>query len=166
MTGLLSPQRGIRCGERSVLDFVIPARVSNRSHFTVGQKHAILDEYDKCLERGSRIAFSRAAGITEGTLRLWVRQREAGELRSRSASGSEDQRLNAGDKQRLKQVLRENEILKAKLARSEAAVDILGKASALLDAMAKSAAATDPIPDEPEPGRPEWLMPKSGNTSL
>ena len=38
--------------------------------------------------------------------------------------------MNAGDKQLLKRVLKENEILKAKLARSEAAVDILGKAAA------------------------------------
>jgi hypothetical protein len=73
--------------------------------------------------------------------------------------------LNAGDKKQLKRVLRENEILKAKLARSEAAVDILGKASALLDAMAKSAAATEPRLEELEPGRPEWLVPKSGKTS-
>ena len=73
--------------------------------------------------------------------------------------------MNAGDKQQLKRVLKENEILKAKLARSEAAVDILGKASALLDAMAKSAAATERKLSDPEPGRPEWLTPKSGKTS-
>lgn len=148
-----------------MMDFVVPSRVSNRSHFTLAQKHAILEEYDKCLERGSRTAFSRAVSISEGTIRLWARQRDAGELRSRSTAGNEDQRLNAGDKQQLKRVLKENEILKAKLARSEAAVDILGKASALLDAMAKSAAETEPKLPEPEPGRPEWLMPKSGKTS-
>ncbi|PNI09388.1 hypothetical protein CXX84_03730 [Arthrobacter sp. AFG7.2] len=147
------------------MDFVSPPRGSNRKHFTLEQKHAILDEYDKCLDWGSRIAFSRAVGITDGTIRLWVRQRESGELRSRFKSGSEDHRLREGDKRLLKQVLKENEILKAKLARSEAAVDILGKASALLDAMAKSAAATDPELKEPEPQRPEWLVPKPGKTS-
>ncbi|MFC8041907.1 hypothetical protein ACFUOZ_21355 [Paenarthrobacter sp. NPDC057355] len=125
----------------------------------------ILDEYEKCLERGSKTAFCRAVGITDGTIQLWARQRAAGELRSRAREGTEDQRLNEGDKRRLKQVLKENEILKAKLARSEAAVDILGKASALLDAVAKSAAATDPELKEPEPQRPEWLIPKSGKTS-
>jgi transposase-like protein len=155
----------MRGGERSVMDFVVPSRVSNRKHFTLAQKHAILEEYDKCLEHGSRIAFSRAVGITDGTIRLWFRQRETGELRSRSAAGSEGGRLNAGDKEQLRRVLKENEILKAKLARSEAAVDILGKASALLDAMAKSAAAADPKLQEPEPGRPEWLTPKHGKPS-
>jgi hypothetical protein len=46
----------------------------------------------------------------------WCRERESGELRSRSDNLEEDQRLNAGDKQLLKRVLKENEILKAKLA--------------------------------------------------
>ncbi|MGO4249744.1 hypothetical protein AB4Y87_21270 [Paenarthrobacter sp. RAF54_2] len=147
------------------MDFIVPPRRSKRSHFTLDQKHAILDEYDKCLERGSRIAFCRAVGIGDNTIRLWVQQRETGELRSRSKQGREDHRLREHDKRLLKQVLKENEVLKAKLARSEAAVDILGKASALLDAMAKSAAATDPELKEPEPQRPEWLTSKPGKTS-
>ena len=134
------------------MDFVIPVRASNRKHFTTDQKHVILDEYDKCLEWGSKAAFIRAVGITERTMNQWCRQREAGELRSRSDGLREDQRLNAGDKQLLKRVLNENEILKAKLARSEAAVDILGKASALLDAMAKSAAASLTRRGRPERG--------------
>jgi transposase len=146
------------------MDFVVPTRVSKRSQFTVAQKHLILDEYEKCLERGSKTAFCRAVGITDGTIRLWGRQREAGELRSRATNGTEDRRLREGDKRLLEQVLKENEILKAKLARSEAAVDILGKASALLDAMAKSAAATDPELKDPQPQRPDWLIPESGKT--
>jgi transposase len=165
VTGSLLLDPVLRAGGRSIMDFVMPVRVSNRKHFTTNQKHAILDEYDKCLEWGSKAAFIRAVGITEGTMNHWCRQRVSGELRSRSDKLKEDQRLNAGDKQLLKRVLKENEILKAKLARSEAAVDILGKASALLDAMAKSAAATDPKVEEPEPGRPEWLTPKPGKTS-
>jgi transposase len=148
------------------MDFVIPARATNRKHFTTEQKHELLDEYDRCLEWGSKGAFIRAVGITNSTLNTWRRQRESGELKSRSDTiKKEDPRLNAGDRRLLRHVLKENEILKDKLARSEAAVDILGKASALLDAMAKSAAATDPKLEEPEPERPEWLTPKPGKTS-
>ena len=55
------------------MDFVMPVRVSNRKHFTTDQKHAMLDEYDKCLEWGSKAAFIRAAGITEGTMNRWCR---------------------------------------------------------------------------------------------
>lgn len=147
-----------------MMDFVIPVRQSNR-HFTVGEKNAILDEHEKCLELGSKAALARAVGIKAATIREWAHARESGELPAMVDPNKEDQRLSAGDKRQLKRVLKENEILKAKLARSEAAVDILGKASALLEAMAKSAAATEPRLDEPEPGRPEWLMPKSGKTS-
>ena len=64
---------------------VVPtARASNRKHYTTGQKDTLLDEYDKCLEWGSKGAFIRAAGITDSTLHSWPRQREAGELKSRS----------------------------------------------------------------------------------
>ncbi|WP_462200307.1 hypothetical protein [Arthrobacter sp. B2a2-09] len=147
-----------------MMDFVIPVRQSNR-HFTIGEKNAILDEHEKCLERGSKMALARAIGIRAATVREWARARESGELPAVVDPIKEDQRLNAGDKRQLQRVLKENEILKAKLARSEAAVDILGKASALLEAMAKSAAATEPQVEEREPGRPEWLMPKPGKTS-
>ncbi|KRE52393.1 hypothetical protein ASG92_25420 [Arthrobacter sp. Soil736] len=111
------------------------------------------------------MALARTIGIRAATVREWARARESGELPAVADPSKEDQRLNAGDKRQLQRVLKENEILKAKLARSEAAVDILGKASALLDAMAKSAAATEPELEEPEPGRPEWLIPKPGKTS-
>jgi transposase-like protein len=114
---------------------------------------------------GSKAALARALGIRTALIRAWARARESGELPAVGDLTKEDQRLSAGDKRQLQRVLKENEILKAKLARSEAAVDILGKASALLDAMAKSAAATEPQLDAPEPGRPEWLMPKPGKPS-
>jgi transposase len=149
---------------RPMMDFAIPVRQSNR-HFTVGEKNAILDEHEKCLEMGSKAALARAIGIRAALIRQWARARESGELPAVADPIKEDQRLSAGDKRQLQRVLKENEILKAKLARSEAAVDILGKASALLDAMAKSAAATEPQLDAPEPGLPEWLMPKPGKPS-
>ncbi|MEV7135864.1 hypothetical protein AB0N24_23640, partial [Arthrobacter sp. NPDC093128] len=77
------------------MDFAIPARASNRKHFTTEQKHAILDEYDKCLEWGSKGAFIRAVGIANSTLNHWRRQRESGELKSRSDTvKKEDPRLN------------------------------------------------------------------------
>ncbi|MNL83375.1 hypothetical protein D3C87_2110070 [compost metagenome] len=65
----------------------------------------------------------------------------------------------------MKRLRRENEKLKAKLEKSEAAVDILGKASALLEALARSATATDPHLEEKEPGRPQWLEGKRDGES-
>lgn len=142
------------------MDFVIPVRSSKKAHFTTEQKLAILDEYDKCLERGAKAALARTLGVNANTLREWYLDREAGHLKSRSDTLKErpwGQWMSASDKRRLKHLEQENEALKAKLAKSEAAVEILGKASALLDAMAKSAAATDPKLPEQEPEVPSWL---------
>lgn len=73
--------------------------------------------------------------------------------------------MSSRDTDELKRLRTENQRLKDKLQKSEAAVDILGKAAALLDAMARSAAATDPHLEEPEPGRPESLNKPSDGTS-
>lgn len=144
------------------MDFVLPTRPSKWHEFTVEEKLAVLDEYDKCLDRGSKTALGRALGVRDSTLRDWFLARESGKLIPKGSYAERDQRLTAEDKRTLKRVLAENELLKAKLAKSEAAVDILGKASALLEAMAKSAAATEPHVEEPEPRRPAWLEPGNG----
>ena len=146
------------------MSFVVPVRASKKAHFTTEQKLAILDEYDKCIERGAKAEFARTIGVGTNTLHGWFQDREAGCLSSRSDSSegnSVAERLNAGDKKQLKRLEEENRVLKAKLAKSEAAVDILGKASALLEAMSKSATANEPEMPEPEPDRPEWLGPNS-----
>ena len=65
--------------------------------------------------------------------------------------------MNYRERDELNRLRMENEKLRAKLEKSEAAVDILGKASALLDALARSATATDPHLENPVPGRPDWL---------
>jgi transposase-like protein len=153
-----------------MMEFVIPTRLSNRHQFTTAQKLAVLDEFDRCLERGSKVQLARAVGVRTATISGWFNDREAGILSSRSdmIEGNhvaEDQRLRVGDKKLLRQLQKENDVLRAKLAKSEAAVDILGKASALLAAMAESAAATDPVLEDPEPGRPAWLTPTPGKPS-
>jgi hypothetical protein len=73
--------------------------------------------------------------------------------------------MNDRDRGELDRLRKENDKLRAKLEKSEAAVDILGKASALLEALARSATATDPHLEEKEPGRPEWLEGKRGEES-
>jgi transposase len=152
------------------MEFVVPVRLSNRHHFTTAQKLAVLDEFDKCLERGSKGQLARAVGVRGATIQEWFNAREAGTLTSRSDTikGNhvpEDQRLTVGDKRLLKQLQKDNDTLRAKLDKSEAAVDILGKASALLAAMAKSAAATDLALEAPEPVRPAWLSREPGKRS-
>ena len=152
----------------NIMNFVAPVRTSKKAHFSTEQKLAILDEYDKCLERGSKAALARTLGMNANTIRDWYLDREAGRLKSRSDNlkgKALDQHINAGEKRRLKHLEHENEVLRAKLAKSEAAVEILGKASALLDAMAKSAAATEPKLPQQDPERPAWLNRKPSKPS-
>lgn len=142
--------------------FEFPQRPSKRHGFSKEEKWMMLLEYDKCLDHGSKAAFARAAGVRAHTMRDWQAARDAGRLLPPQATvkvtGSERSGwMNNRDRDELNRLRKENEKLKAKLEKSEAAVDILGKASALLEALARSATATDPQLEEQRPGRPEWL---------
>jgi transposase len=144
------------------MSFEVPSRSSSRGHFTTAQKLEILDEYDKCIEMGSKAQLARAVRVNPRTIYQWFVDRENGCLTSRSDrlnGNPSDNKLKAAEKKQLTQLQAENEALKAKLAKSEAAVDILGKASALLEAMSKSADATDPTLPEVEATRPDWMSP-------
>lgn len=144
------------------MSFKVPSRSSNHGHFTTAQKLEILDEYDKCIEMGSKAQLARTVGVDPGTIHKWFIDRENGCLTSRSDrlnGNPSDNKLKAAEKKQLTQLQAENEALKARLAKSEAAVDILGKASALLGAMSKSAASTDLTLPEVEETRPDWMNP-------
>ncbi|WP_035750416.1 hypothetical protein [Arthrobacter sp. 35W] len=142
--------------------FEIPQRPSRNHSFSKEQKWSLLLEYDKCLDRGAKAAFCRTVGLTAGTMRDWAIAREQGRLMPPGTAGKSTKPemsgwMNNRDRDELNRLRRENETLRAKLEKSEAAVDILGKASALLDALARSATATDPHLEGPVPGRPDWL---------
>lgn len=150
--------------------FEVPQRPSRNHSFSKAQKWQLLLEYDKCLDRGAKAAFCRMIGVLPGTVRDWAAAREQGRLvppqAAGNSSGPERSRwMNDRDRDELNRLRKENEKLRAKLEKSEAAVDILGKASALLEALARSATATDPHLEEKEPGRPEWLEGKRDEES-
>lgn len=146
----------------------IPTRPSKLHRFSAQQKWDLLLEYDKCLDWGSKSEFCRRVQVHSGTFRDWLAAREEGRLvppEAQPGPGEGSKWMTARDRDELKRLRAENERLKKKLDKSEAAVEILGKAAALLDAMARSAAATDPHLEEPEPGRPEWLKKPDDGTS-
>jgi transposase len=146
----------------------MPTRPTKFHRFSAQQKWDLLLEYDKCLDWGSKSEFCRRVQVHSGTFRDWLAAREEGRLlppEGQSVTGEGKAWMTARDRDELKRLRSENERLKQKLEKSEAAVEILGKAAALLDAMARSAAATDPHLDEPEPGRPEWLKKPVDGTS-
>lgn len=143
--------------------FEIPQRPTRNHSFSKAEKWRLLVEYDKCLDRGAKAAFHRTVGVHSSTMRDWVAARDDGRILppgavSNSAKQEVTGWMNSRDRDELNRLRKENEKLRAKLEKSEAAVDILGKASALLEALARSATATDPHLEDPTRGRPEWLQ--------
>jgi transposase len=150
----------------------LPVRLSKQHRFTAEERWALLEEYDKCIDHGSKSAFCRTVGINTTTARDWARARDAGLLKPPGSAGRSTAYVKGGlmdkrDRAELERLKRENAALKKRLEQSEAAVDVLGKASALLESLARSAqAAQEPeVPEEQTQGRPDWLQePGSGNS--
>lgn len=150
----------------------IPQRPSRQSHFLPSERWALLLEFDKCLDWGSKAAFYKKVQVTRMAVKKWSQDRDAG-LLTAPAEGAAvrgpDSRLSGQDWRDYMKLERENAALKLKLEQSAATVDILKKASALLDSLAKSASnLSGPEPtvkaveaQEELEGWPTWLRPKS-----
>ena len=121
-------------------------------HFTLEEKLQILQAYDACAEYGAKSALVRRVGVSPSRIQDWLQGRAAGTLRGlqEGPARGDHRRMRAEERHELERLRRENEDLRARLEKSEAAVDILGKASALLEAMAKGA-AQEPLPPRTPP---------------
>lgn len=147
----------------------IPKRASKRGHFAPAERWALLAEYDKCLDRGSKVAFYRQVDVSESTVKAWVVARDEGRLKApEEVQPPRVTRSSMSSKERRAFTLmeRENAALKLRLEQSAATVDILKKASALLDSLAKSATMPklEDLPKKAE-GWPDWLTPKNDEES-
>lgn len=153
----------------------IPQRPSRQSSFLPAEKWALLLEFDKCLDRGSKTAFYKIVQVAPVTMKKWAQAREEGRLKAPGENPkvrAERSTMSGQDHRDFMKLERENEALKLKLEQSVATVDILKKASALLDSLAKSASslqtpepvekAVDPVPESE--GWPAWLKP--GNDEI
>lgn len=152
----------------------IPQRPSRQSSFLPAEKWALLLEFDKCLDRGSKTAFYRTVQVAPVTVKKWIKDREEGRLKApdeHSKVRAERSTMSGKDYRDFMKLQRENEELKLKLEQSAATVDILKKASALLDSLAKSATnlqASEPVEKATEPeseGWPAWLGRGNDGTS-
>ena len=137
----------------------LPFRSSKNHNFTDEQKWALLLEYDKCLDRGSKAAFLRRVGIVRDTIWKWSKAREEGRLTD-PATRSRPAKQGAMSQREAEYWKRRAERAEKELARTQAANEILGKAAALLEELSKSA-APEPEPTQP-PGMPHWLADPSG----
>jgi transposase-like protein len=108
-----------------------------RRSFTAEYKAAILAEYDGLTEPGAKGALLRREGLYSSHLIEWRRARDAGVQAGLADKARKPARSPAEvEADRLR---RENERLRAELARNKAALEVVGKAHALLELLSESA---------------------------
>ena len=104
---------------------------AERRQFSGQYKLRILEEVDRCTERGQIGALLRREGLYSSHLSKWRQQRAAGQLQALSAQkrGRKAQEVGAEEFARLQ---RENERLRARLEQAEMIIDVQKKLSRLL----------------------------------
>jgi transposase len=104
---------------------------AERRQFSGPYKLRILEEVDRCTERGQIGALLRREGLYSSHLSTWRRQRAAGQLQALSPQkrGRKVQEVGA---EALGRLQRENERLRARLEQAEMIIDVQKKLSRLL----------------------------------
>jgi transposase-like protein len=113
-----------------------PAARPRRRSFTAEYKLWVLEEYDR-LEPGAKGALLRREGLYSSHLVEWRRARDAGALQALAARGG--RRKKTAEAVEVERLRRQNEQLRAELARTKTALEIVGKAHALLEQLSESA---------------------------
>ena len=104
---------------------------AKRRQFTAEYRLRILLEADRCTERGHIGALLRREGLYSSHLSKWRQQRERGQLQALSSKkrGRKSQDPSA---EKVAQLQRENERLRARLEQAEIIIDVQKKLSQLL----------------------------------
>ena len=102
-----------------------------RRQYTAQYKLRILEEVERCTERGQIGALLRREGLYSSHLSKWRRQRAEGQLQALSGQkrGRKVQEVGVEELTRLQ---RENERLRARLEQAEIIIDVQKKLSRLL----------------------------------
>jgi transposase len=120
-----------------VPDPEIPEK-ARRRRFSAKYKLAILDEYDRLSEPGSKGALLRREGLYSSHLVEWRRARDAGALAELGRPrGRKPRRSPEGVE--LERMQRRAERAEAELAKARMVIEVQGKVSALLEAISESA---------------------------
>ena len=109
-----------------------------RRTFTWEYKMRILDQYESASTPQERNALLRREGLYSNSISEWRKARDSAASASAAEKrpGRPGKHAGDGENERLR---RENEKLAAKLARTEAALEIMGKVHALLENLSESA---------------------------
>lgn len=120
-----------------VPDPEIPEKASRR-RFSAKYKLAILDEYDRLSEPGTKGALLRREGLYSSHLVEWRRARDAGALAELGRPRGRKQRRSPEGVE-LERMQRRAERAEAELAKARLVIEVQGKVSALLEAISESA---------------------------
>jgi transposase-like protein len=103
---------------------------AERRHFSAEYKRRVLQEADACAQPGEVGALLRREGLYSSHLTTWRQQRRRGELHGLTPA----KRGRKADPQaaEIARLQRENERLKAQLARAELIIDVQKKLSQML----------------------------------
>ena len=104
---------------------------AKRRQFTAKYKLRILEEADRCTERGQMGELLRREGLYSSHLSKWQQQRARGQLQGLAPKkrGRKSQDPSAAE---LAQLRRENERLRAELEKAEIIIDVQKKLARLL----------------------------------
>ncbi|NLT55146.1 MAG: hypothetical protein GXX79_11450 [Actinomycetales bacterium] len=119
-----------------------------RRSFTPAQKLDLLTRYEQAVEIGDGGGFLRREGLYSSLMSEWRRARDAGLLTGKAAGESVGR--PSVEQAEIARLTRELEVTRAKLSRTQTALEIMGKAHALLEEISKSAPE---VPDAFRRGR-------------
>ena len=107
-----------------------------RRSFTPAQKLELLTAYEQALAEGQGGAWLRREGLYSSLVSEWRRARDAGLLQGKAAGESVGR--PSAEQAELARLKRELEVTRARLSRTETALEIMGKARELLEEISKS----------------------------
>ena len=119
-----------------------------RRSFTPAQKLDLVTRYEQALEQGEGGAFLRREGLYSSLMSEWRRARDGGLLQGRAAGESVGR--PSVDQAEIARLTRELEVTRARLSRTQTALEIMGRAHELLEEISKS---EPDVPDAFKRGR-------------
>lgn len=128
-----------------MIDTEIGRTPTGQRAFPLEFRIEFLRQWDECVAWGAKTRLLREHALPRATVDRWLAARKRGDWERSMVAAAEraPDRMDSRDRAELARLRKENEALKEKVARSEAAQEILGKAFELLEGINKSSTAAE-----------------------